>query len=94
MAREIQFQIEPEDALEVFVKQGRRCALSGVPLMFARKGQTASLDRIDSKLGYTKDNLQWVHKHINVAKNSLSVSDFVTMCREVVTPADAIQSLR
>lgn len=34
------------------------------------------------------------HKHINVAKNSLSVSDFVTMCREVVTHADAIQSLR
>jgi len=37
---------------------------------------TASLDRINSSKGYTLDNVQWVHKTVNIMKQGLSDEDF------------------
>lgn len=37
----------------------------------------ASLDRIDSSKGYTKDNVQWTSVSINHAKNGMSHSQMV-----------------
>lgn len=44
---------------------------------------TASLDRIDSTKGYTLDNIQWVHKHINVMKMDLDQEYFIKLCKLV-----------
>ena len=44
---------------------------------------TASLDRIDSKKGYIKGNLQWVHKDLNIMKNSYPNQYFIEMCKKV-----------
>ena len=44
---------------------------------------TASLDRIDSNLGYVKGNVQWVHKHINVMKNIFNQDMFIFLCNQV-----------
>ncbi len=83
------FDIFIEDAWEIFLRQDRRCALSGVKLKFVRdckkeKGQrTASLDRIDSKRGYTKDNVQWVHKDVNRMKQEFTESKFINWCCKV-----------
>lgn len=41
---------------------------------------TASLDRIDSTNGYVPGNVQWVHKNINIMKNSFSKDYFIKMC--------------
>ncbi len=71
---------------ELFLKQDRKCALSGVLLKFDnRKGkyQSASLDRIDSKKGYTTDNVQWVHKRINLMKHSMSDKMLMYWCAKV-----------
>ena len=48
------------------------------------KNRTASLDRIDSKLGYTSNNIQWVHKDLNYMKSDLDQSVFIEWCRKVV----------
>jgi hypothetical protein len=48
----------------------------------------ASIDRIDSALGYTKDNIHLVCAHINLAKADLKEEDFVAMCRAVVHVCD------
>jgi hypothetical protein len=45
---------------------------------------TASLDRINSKKGYTKDNVQWVHKWINFMKQDLDEEEFITFCEAIV----------
>ena len=45
-----------------------------------KKETTASLDRIDSLLGYTIDNVQWVHKDINRIKFDMSQCRFVELC--------------
>lgn len=80
--RGIDFGITIEDAWAAYVRQDGRCALSGEPLVL-RGDITASLDRVDSKRGYTLDNIQWVHKVLNHMKMSIDQDDFVAWCRRV-----------
>ena len=42
-----------------------------------------SIDRIDSKVGYTKDNIQIVLKEVNLMKNTLSHEEFIKICKLV-----------
>jgi hypothetical protein len=84
---EKKLDVDIEFIWELFLKQERKCALSGIELSFPKnntkeelKKSTASLDRIDSNLGYTKENVQWVHKDINKMKNIFSNKYFVEMC--------------
>ena len=76
-----------EQAWELFEKQNRKCALSGLLLNFPKDrnthGGTASLDRIDSNGNYTLDNVQWVHKDINRLKNSFDQDYFINLCKLV-----------
>lgn len=72
------------------VKQKGICALSGLPIMIANtiRGDqvgetTASLDRIDSSKGYSRDNVQWTHKLVNKMKWNLEEAKFVELCRAV-----------
>ena len=80
--------ITKEEAYQLFLDQGALCKLSNTPIQFAShtsnyKEQTASLDRIDSNLGYIKGNIQWVHKDINLMKNIFSQGQFIDLCRAV-----------
>jgi hypothetical protein len=75
-------------AWEIFQKQKGKCALTGEPITFSSKYDsikgTASLDRIDSKLGYEEGNVQWVHKDVNRMKSNLTMERFLTLCKEIV----------
>jgi hypothetical protein len=44
---------------------------------------TASIDRIDSNLGYTESNVVWVHKDVNIMKNNFTKEYFLMMCQKV-----------
>jgi hypothetical protein len=78
-------EITVEDAWELFLKQDRKCALSGVLIEINNQHfhNTASIDRIDSSKGYVKGNIQWVHKHINFMKRTYSQDYFIEMCKKV-----------
>jgi GDP-L-fucose synthase len=85
-----EFSITLEYVSQLFDKQNHKCALSGLPLSFAKTtrdsragGTTASLDRIDSKYGYIPNNVQWVHKRINTIKWDISTDDFIKLCKQV-----------
>jgi len=41
---------------------------------------TASVDRIDSSIGYVMGNIQWVHKDINKMKSDFSQELFIAWC--------------
>lgn len=82
--------ISIEEAWDLFIKQNKKCALSGLDLVFANSNKptsytTASLDRIDSNGKYELKNVQWVHKEINIMKNVYKQEHFIEMCRLVVT---------
>jgi hypothetical protein len=71
----IPFEITIEEIWELFLKQDRKCALSGMPISFPKRAhepRTASLDRIDSSKGYVSGNVQWLHKDVNMIKGSFT----------------------
>jgi hypothetical protein len=90
--RGIPFELTIEEAWYLFVAQNRRCALSGLELKMPvgtlngtalTEIDSPSLDRIDSKKPYVVVNVQWVHKHINIMKNSFNQSEFIALCHAV-----------
>lgn len=84
--RNIEFSISVQDGWTVYERQNGLCALTGVPIRFGRRSEgTASLDRVDSSRGYTKDNIQWVHKKVNQLKWDLGLDEFVAWCFLVAT---------
>jgi hypothetical protein len=82
----LELTITKEYAWDLFLKQNRRCALSGIEIFFPEKwnsNYTVSLDRIDSGKGYVEGNVQWVHKDINMMKRIYSNRYFIDMCIKV-----------
>lgn len=78
--RGIDFEISIEDIYNQYVKQNKRCAFTGVPLEF---GLDASVDRIDSSSGYWRNNIQIVHKTLNMMKKDLPNDIFIAWCKMV-----------
>jgi len=88
--RNLQFEITIEELWKLFQDQDEKCAISGMPISLGQysrtnKGKpcTASLDRISSEEGYLSENIQWVHKYINIMKNKFSQDDFIKMCKTI-----------
>lgn len=93
--RNLSVSITKYDLINLFQKQNNRCALSGVLLQLGVAGSnflnirkwkeqnTVSVDRIDSSKGYTVDNIQIVHKHINLMKLDFNQTEFINYCRLV-----------
>jgi hypothetical protein len=42
---------------------------------------TASIDRINSDFCYEKNNVWFVHKHINLMKYNFDINYFLKMCK-------------
>lgn len=88
--RNFEFNIKKEKCYNLLVQQNFKCALSGVTIYLAKTAaenriclSTASLDRINSNKGYTMDNIQWVHKDINVMKMNYDQQYFLDLCKKV-----------
>jgi len=89
--RGIIFNLNLKFLWDLFLKQNKKCALSGKELKFYSNTRervngigTASLDRIDSSKGYVKGNVQWVHKDVNYMKQDFSQVEFIQLCQEVI----------
>lgn len=84
--RNIQFNISIEYAWDLFIKQDKKCALTGEKIYFGdRDGEygNTSLDRIDSSSGYVEGNVQWVNADINRLKWDLDQDYFIKLCEKV-----------
>lgn len=83
--RSIDFAITIDDLADVLERQGYMCALTGWPITTSGDFNqiTASLDRIDNRVGYTPSNIQVVHKKVNMSRGSLDIRDFVDMCKAI-----------
>lgn len=92
LSRGLRLDLIINEAWQIFLNQNRRCALSGDFIVMASSdtehridpnSQTASLDRINSELGYSVDNSQWIHKDINRIKMNLDQIYFIHLCKKV-----------
>jgi hypothetical protein len=75
---------------EIWEKQKGKCDVTGVDLQLKcsyNKNYQASIDRIDSSLGYVKDNIRFVSVSVNWLKNNLNdehLKEFIQICKMVV----------
>ena len=86
--RDLTFNVSMEYLWELFLKQDRRCAFTGWDICFPKSYEenhtkTASLDRIDSNLGYEPGNVQWVHRDLNRLKVNMDNARFIEICSAV-----------
>ena len=84
--RNIKFEISAKDIWEIYLLQNKKCALTGLDIEFITNydksaNSTASIDRIDSNKDYTRDNIQIVHKRINLMKSWLDIEEFLYLCK-------------
>ena len=84
--RNIEWLLTKEVLDSIMEEQGFRCNLSGRELTYGYiplGDISASIDRVDSSKPYVEDNIQILHKHVNLAKQSYSQNYFILLCKEV-----------
>jgi len=73
--------------MEMYKSQKGRCAISDVEMTYiAGKGRVytnISIDRIDSKIGYEKGNIQLVCFIVNVMKHDGTLENLIHWCKEI-----------
>jgi hypothetical protein len=80
------FDLQLEFLLQLYFDQGGRCALTGLPFnfvfdeKFSKRPFSPSIDRINSKLGYTKDNVRLVCSSVNSALSEYGDQIFDIIC--------------
>jgi len=90
LSRGYAWELDIEFILELYKEQEGLCALTGWPIGWSEKGltSTVSIDRIDSSEGYLKENVQLLHKDVNMAKQQYNQDYFIEMC---VSVADKVK---
>jgi hypothetical protein len=81
--REKEWGITIEYIWTIYLRQGKVCALSGLPLDFDKDSDQGmvSIDRINNDKGYVKRNVQLLHKDVNFAKWTFNQKYFVNLCK-------------
>jgi hypothetical protein len=86
--------ISLDDLKDVWARQNGKCVYTNIELALPASSSNpnpkisylmASVDRIDSSKPYCKDNIQFVSRNINYAKNNLShqqMVDFINMIKK------------
>lgn len=94
--RDITVEIIKDDIKTMYIKQGKRCALTGYPLTFGRRERTEndtehnynknniSVDRKDPKQPYTKDNCHLVTAMVNRTKYEHTIDSYKKMCNDII----------
>ena len=82
------FCISLTDLEDIWKSQNGKCALTGWDMtMVLGKGNidtNASIDRIDSSVGYVSGNVQLICRALNVFKSDMSEDFLINMCEAVV----------
>ena len=80
LVRCIDWSVSFDYLAELLIEQDFKCALTGWDIHAMEINSPASLDRIDSCIGYVEGNLQWVDSKVNMMKQQYSQEDFIKVC--------------
>ena len=87
--KDLDFDIDEDFINNLLIEQNYKCKYSGQILDISSVGSQdtkmniygLSIDRIDSKKGYTKDNVVLVASIVNTMKNELTEADFLAFIK-------------
>lgn len=83
LVRNIEWSLDREKTVQMLVET-EFCSLSGRKLIFKiGHKDSPSIDRINSKKGYSSRNIQIVSTAVNQAKNDLTDKEFIKLCCDV-----------
>lgn len=83
--KDIQFDFDYNYIYELMEKQNNRCALTNVKMTWTPNDLViASVDRIDSSKGYSKDNIQIVLRYVNSLKGDMSDDDTKQILEKII----------
>jgi hypothetical protein len=83
--RGIPYHLTYDILYEALVNTNGICSVSGKHLTTLHNHlMKASIDRIDSNKGYTKNNIQIVGQIVNKSKNIMSMEEYIDLCKSVV----------
>lgn len=95
--RILAFDIDKEFIVQLYKQQGGKCAITKIEMMHNSVNERTetschimnpynlSIDRIDSEIGYTKENVRLVCAFVNKIRMDMSDEDFIQMCKDVAT---------
>ena len=86
----INFDLTKEFIGILYQQQNSKCALTGIDFIFEKESTfrrpfAPSIDRINSDLGYTRDNVRLVCAVVNLALNEFGDKVFDKMCEAYVS---------
>lgn len=86
----LSFDLDEKFLIELFKTQSGRCAVTGIEFLFDKDPNyrmrpfAASIDRINSNGGYTKDNVRFVCSIVNFSLNEFGQDKFDIMCESYI----------
>lgn len=84
LRKSLDFNLTVDDFIKMYVEQKGLCFYSGEKLCLnLAEDESVSIDRTDSKKGYTKDNCVLTTYRVNVMKNSLESNHFISICKKI-----------
>lgn len=94
LSRGLEWELTIEFVDALYELQEGRCAFSGLPIQWSEVNwdHSASIDRIDNERGYLPDNVQLVHKEINMMRGSLDSERFIELCARVFELKSGVNS--
>ena len=78
--RNINFNITIEYLYKLYIQQNKKCYFTDIDLVLNKKDCNASVDRIDSNIGYEEGNIIWIYKPINTMKTDFQINKFIELC--------------
>lgn len=103
LLKKIEFDLDFNFLKELFYNQAGFCYYSSIPMVMysdvnrkisAASYNVASLDRIDSDKGYTKDNVVWCLNSINMFKAHHKLEDIKNVMKGIVMTETSIIQLK
>lgn len=79
------FEVSIKYLWDLFKQQNQICAITGDYILNIRD---ASLDRIDSSIGYIEGNVQWVTQQANLSKHVMTMTQLYEFCKKVLNHAN------
>lgn len=83
--RNIEFSVTISYLAALWESQCHKCAITGDTISSIKR---ASLDRIDSSIGYIEGNVQWTTSRANISKHTMTMNELYDFCRKVLNHAN------